>query len=83
MKNGNKKIYLILGILAAVYIKNMLFDPFFYYKNNPSISQYLNRLIEFFDSRSINSMQDIFLQMIDHGLSPKEAFNTVIMKGLK
>lgn len=83
MKNGNKKIYLILGILAAIYIKNMLFDPFSYYKNNPSISQYLNRLIEFFDSRSINSMQNVFLQMIDHGLSPEEAFNTVIMKGLK
>lgn len=80
MKNG--KLLFTIGsiLLAGIVVRNVFFDPFEYYKKNPNIAQYLNRLIEFFDIRYINIVQSRFLEMIDHGLDPSEAFNLLISK---
>lgn len=80
MKIGKSKWIIISTILLAVIVKNNLFDPFNYYKNQPNIRQYLNRLIEFFEQKTIKDIENKFLNMIDHGLDPSIAFDIIISK---
>lgn len=44
----------------------------------PSIQQYLNRLIEFSDTDSLDMYEDQFLTMVDFGSTLNEAFDAVV-----
>jgi len=46
--------------------------------NSPTIAQYLNRLIEFFDSDSIDLAEDNFLNLVDFGISLNGAFESTV-----
>jgi hypothetical protein len=48
---------------------------------DPTIGQYLNRLVEFFDSEKIDQAQDEFLNMIDFGVMPQDAFGILTFSG--
>lgn len=50
-------------------------------EKDPSVGQYLNRLIEFFDSENIEKAQDEFLNMIDFGVMPQDAFGILVFSG--
>lgn len=53
-------------------------------KNNckdASIQQYINRLTEFFDSDQMHLVRKEFLEMIDYGLYPKNAFKILTFDG--
>lgn len=80
MKNGKLLFTASCVVLVGIIMKNIFFDPFEHYKNNPNTAQYLNRLIEFFDIRYINIVKSRFLELIDHGLDPSEAFNLLVSK---
>jgi hypothetical protein len=80
MKSG-KSIFAICSILfIGIVMKNIFFDPFEQYKKNPNIAQYLNRLVEFFDISYIKIIESKFLEMVDYGLDPSEAFNLLVSK---
>ena len=46
-------------------------------KYDPTLNQYMNRLREFFDMENLDKMEDEFLCLIDFGLNPNDAFETV------
>lgn len=48
---------------------------------DPTLTQYLNRLREFFDIENLDKMEDEFLCLIDFGLNANDAFNTVTSLG--
>lgn len=80
MKNGKVILAICSTILVGIFMKNIFFDPFEQYKKNPNIAQYLNRLIEFFDINYIQIIESKFLEMVDYGLDPSEAFNLLVSK---
>jgi len=80
MKIGNLKWLIIGTVLLVAVMKNNFFDPFIYYKNQPNIRQYLNRLVEFFEQKTIKDVENKFLNMVDHGLDPSIAFDIIISK---
>lgn len=51
------------------------------YSQDPTINQYLNRLVEFFDTQRIDQAEDEFLNMIDFGVLPRDAFSILVFNG--
>lgn len=75
MKNGEKAVFIlamfaigsVIGRLnSQKKIKQII--------NQPNIGQYLNRLTEFYDSNVIEYVEDEFLNLVDFGMSPQNAF---------
>jgi hypothetical protein len=48
---------------------------------DPTLVQYLNRLIEFFEPEQLPYAEDDFLTMVDFGVYPHEAFRIVTHVG--
>lgn len=72
------KIAVATGIGVAIFLgRKSSIKKLEASKANPSIHQYLNRLVEFFDAYSIDKAQDEFLTMVDFGLYPHEAFEII------
>lgn len=72
------KLALVAGVSAAIfYGRKSSMKKLEATKANPSIHQYLNRLVEFFDMTNIDKAQDEFLTMVDFGLYPHEAFEII------
>jgi len=80
MTNGEKfflvNTFFLLGcLLAKNNIKNVK------EKNDPTINQYLNRLKEFFDNENIDQIEDHFLTLVDFGINPNAAFDSLTWNG--
>lgn len=81
MKNG-KITFLISSLLLGISIaKNKSMDSLKPKKKDPTIYQYKNRLKEFYDSDSLFDIEQEFLSLVEFGLSPTSAFDTVIEFG--
>lgn len=83
MKNGDKYAFICAAFLFGSLIGNIRSRKKIVALNNePSINQYLNRLTEFFDSSSIEYVEDEFLTLVDFGMSPRNAFSSLVNGGL-
>lgn len=79
MKNGNKLTFLLFMFLLGSNIGRASSKKHLNKKEkDPSINQYLNRLIEFYPDYQLDYIEDEFLTLVDFGISPKEAFNAVV-----
>lgn len=80
MKNGDKFFFMttffLIGCLLAK--NNVKKDK---QRENPTLSQYLNRLKEFFDQEKIDEVEDQFLNLVDFGINPNAAFDSIIWNG--
>lgn len=84
--NGDKKSFFIKASIAALsivilYSKHKSHKKLGSLKNDPTIGQYLNRLIEFFSDDSLDRAQEEFLDMVDFGVYPKDAFKILTFNG--
>lgn len=78
MKNGEKLTFLLAmfaigSVIGKSHSRKKLIEKI----NEPNIGQYLNRLIEFYDSNTIDIVEDEFLNLVDFGMSPKNAFSAI------
>ena len=81
MMNGKKVIIICASaFILGFYIKNQSYKKIKENNNNPTLNQYLNRLTEFFDTDTLDVVEDNFLTMVDFGISPRSAFESVIGK---
>jgi hypothetical protein len=78
MTNGEKILFVstffLLGCLLSKNENNQTKR-----KNivDPTISQYINRLKEFFNEDILDKVQEEFLSLVELGLSPSSAFDAV------
>ena len=78
MTNGEKILFVstffLLGCLLSKNENNQTKR-----KNivDPTIYQYINRLKEFFNEDILDKVQEEFLSLVELGLSPSSAFDTV------
>lgn len=84
--NGDKKSLILKGSLIALltlafYSKHVSSKKLFNLKKDPTLGQYLNRLIEFFNEESLDRAQEEFLNMVDFGMYPHEAFKILTFDG--
>jgi hypothetical protein len=66
------------SIISTIIISELSRKKIADLNRTPSIQQYLNRLIEFSDSESLDKFEDQFLTMVDFGSSLSDAFDTVV-----
>jgi hypothetical protein len=79
MKNGDKIAFVTLMFILGASIGSKNSRKRLNEKQlDPSISQYLNRLIEFYPKYQLDYIEDEFLTLVDFGFSPSEAFKTVV-----
>lgn len=84
--NGDHKAA-IKSLLVAGFVVGLLVSRFFssrkleLLKKDPTVNQYLNRLVEFFSDDSLPRAQDEFLTMVDFGVYPKDAFKILTFDG--
>ena len=79
MKNGEKIVFLTFMFLLGSKLGKANSKKKLMQKNSdPSIAQYLNRLVEFYPNYQLDYMEDEFLTLVDFGLSPSDAFNAVV-----
>lgn len=79
MKNGEKIVFLTFMFLLGSKLGKANSKKKLIQKNNdPSIAQYLNRLVEFYPNYQLDYIEDEFLTLVDFGLSPSDAFNAVV-----
>ena len=82
MKNGDKLFFVAALVLIGYSIgRNKSRKSLEQHKKDPTISQYLNRLKEFYDKIDMERMEDQFLSLIDFGVDPKYAFEAVTFNG--
>ena len=82
MKNGDRFFFLLALVLIGYSIgRNKSKKSLEQYKKDPTISQYINRLKEFYNDIDMDKMEDEFLSLIDFGVHPKYAFEAVIFNG--
>lgn len=75
MKNGEKVTFLLAMFAIGSIVGRLNSQKKIVQKNNqPNIGQYLNRLTEFYDSNVMECIQDEFLNLVDFGMSPHNAF---------
>jgi hypothetical protein len=77
MKNG-KPIFigLLLGVVLYEVVNKKKFEK--QIKDNVTMTQYRNRLSEFFDGEEMNKAIDDMSEYIGYGLSAKAAFDIMI-----
>lgn len=81
MKNGEKALFIfIMFTVGSLIGKSNSKKKIIEKSKEPNIGQYLNRLIEFYDSNSIDIIEDEFLNMVDFGMSPQSAFSAMTQK---
>ncbi len=82
MKNGDKLAFVFSMFLLGAFIgKNKSKKKLISAQLDPTIPQYLNRLLEFYDTNLLSQAEDEFLNLVDFGLSPKNAFLSLIQDG--
>lgn len=81
--NGNKfKKTLIFATVFSILVAKVISDKKLQKINkDPTVGQYLNRLTEFFEHESLDYMQDEFLNLVQFGVYPKDAFSIVVFNG--
>lgn len=82
--NGKRLAFAIIGtIVAAAVVVSQINSAkkLKSKKNDPTIGQYLNRLVEFFGPEELDRAQDEFLNMVDFGMYPREAFSIIVFNG--
>lgn len=79
--NG-KSIIIATAVLVGIILPCMAISmrSLSRYENYPEIRQYINRLIEFFDIENFIVAKTKFIDLIDHGLDPDQAFNLIVSK---
>jgi len=78
MKNGEKAAFLLAMFAIGSVIGRLSSQKRLIQKNNqPNIAQYLNRLTEFYGSKTIGYAEDEFLHLVDFGMSPQNAFTAI------
>lgn len=78
MKTGDKAlIFFTMFFIGAIIGKKCSAKKLEQYSDQPSIFQYLNRLIEFYPISDIQVIEKEFLNLIDFGLSPQSAFSAM------
>ena len=80
MKNGKYLIPVLCGGMMLLMIRKKYIDLFKSHMLDPTVFQYLNRLIEFYDFENLSNAQKDFLNLIDRGVSPFDAFDQIISK---
>lgn len=80
MKNGKYLIPVLCGGVILLVIRKKYINLFKSQMLDPTVFQYLNRLIEFYDFENLSNAQKDFLNLIDHGVSPFNAFDQIISK---
>jgi hypothetical protein len=79
MKNGDKLAFITFMFILGASIGSRNSRKKLDRKElDPSIGQYLNRLIEFYPTYQLDYIEDEFLTLVDFGFSPSEAFKTVV-----
>lgn len=84
--NGDKKSFFLKASIVALGIgilcsRRNSHKKLANLKDDPTVGQYLNRLIEFFSDDSLDRAQEEFLDMIDFGVYPKDAFKILTFNG--
>lgn len=84
--NGDKKSFFLKASIVALgigilYSRRNSYKKLANLKDDPTVGQYLNRLIEFFSDDSLDRAQEEFLDMIDFGVYPKDAFKILTFNG--
>jgi len=81
MKNGEKTLFIFMMFaLGSLIGKSQSKKKIVEKSKEPNVAQYLNRLIEFYDSNTLDIVEDEFLNLVDFGMSPKNAFGAVTHK---
>lgn len=84
MKNGDKTIFVVsMFFLGAILGRNKSKKNLKQKTLNPTTNQYLNRLIEFYDSSEMNIIENEFFSLVDIGMSPEHAFMSLVKNGEK
>ncbi|MDA0345059.1 MAG: hypothetical protein O3C54_03770 [Proteobacteria bacterium] len=82
MKSGDKYAVVCLAFLLGSAIGKVRSKKKIIRLNKqPSIEQYLNRLTEFFDCNYLEYAEDEFLTLVDFGMSPENAFGSLVNGG--
>lgn len=78
MKSGEKFLLHATAFTIGVLLSRKLsYKNLNIKNNNPTIVQYLNRLSEFFENNNLDKAEDEFLTLVDFGISPTSAFESV------
>ena len=82
MKSGNK-LFFFINLLAIGYTlgQNRSKKMSEEHRKNPTLHQYLNRFKEFFNEDRIESIEQEFFNLIDFGMSPEMAFESITFNG--
>lgn len=81
MKSG-KKILVTIGLSCCLIAVNRLSKKnMVKMETFPRLDQYLNRLKEFYSEDMLAYMEDEFLTLVDFGLSPHRAFESIVKDG--
>ena len=80
MNNGKYLMPVLCGGVVLFMIRKKYINLFKSQMRDPTVFQYLNRLIEFYDFKNLSNAQKGFLNLIDHGVSPINAFDQIIAK---
>lgn len=84
MKNGDKTIFIVSMFFLGTFLGRNKSKKNLKQKTlNPTTNQYLNRLIEFYDSSEMNIIENEFFSLVDFGMSPEYAFMALIKNGEK
>lgn len=81
MKIGKNTLLATSFFIGMIISRNKSKNQLNKKDSDPTLSQYINRLKEFFDIKNIEKVEDEFLTLIDFGLNPNDAFNTVTNLG--
>lgn len=81
MKIGKNTLLVTSFFIGMIISRNKSKNQLNKKDSDPTLSQYINRLKEFFDIKNIEQVEDEFLTLIDFGLNPNDAFNTVTNLG--
>lgn len=77
-KNG-KYVFVALGIVAVIATQIGIY-VLSTYEKTPHLNQYLNRLLEFFELTHLDDARAQFLQLVNSGIEPGEAFWATVLK---
>lgn len=81
MKIGKNSLLITSFFIGMMISRNKSKNQLIKKDSDPTLSQYINRLKEFFDIKKIEQVEDEFLSLIDFGLNPNDAFNAVTNLG--
>lgn len=80
-KKFRKKIKygILIALVLSIYLgqRSSMRKLVAHARKDPTLGQYLNRLIEFFDTANIDYAEDEFMYLVHFGVYPHEAFDII------